>query len=146
MGKKTVLELYARAIREARFHRSPHLAQDFASWYIVQILEGKRQHQTFKQAWIDYVRDLTQYNHHKKTKPTFVEFDEKRIPKKDIELEFKLVRDVSLSSRELLVLVLYYYHGWSQVEIGQFFGITDTRVSQIQKKVLSKLRLSLEAL
>ncbi len=49
----------------------------------------------------------------------------------------------SLSDREKIVLVLYYYNGLTLAEIGTILGVTESRVSQIQTKATSDLKASL---
>jgi DNA-binding CsgD family transcriptional regulator len=49
--------LYERAKKAALRRGYASEADDFASWYAVKILEGKCQHQTLDQAFIDYLRE-----------------------------------------------------------------------------------------
>jgi DNA-directed RNA polymerase specialized sigma subunit len=45
-----------------------------------------------------------------------------------------------LNRDERLVLVLYYYEGLTMAEIGQVLDLSESRVSQIHKEVLERLR------
>jgi RNA polymerase sigma factor (sigma-70 family) len=49
-----------------------------------------------------------------------------------------------LSEREKIVTTLHYLEGLPYQEIGEVFGITETRAMQIQRKALELLRKSLE--
>jgi RNA polymerase sigma factor for flagellar operon FliA len=46
----------------------------------------------------------------------------------------------ALSERELEMIVLYYFEGWTLAGIGKVFGVTESRVSQIHSKALHALR------
>ncbi len=45
-----------------------------------------------------------------------------------------------LSPSERLVLVLYYYESLTMTETGAVLGLSESRVSQIHKDVLARLR------
>jgi hypothetical protein len=49
-------DLYARATNVAKYKGLKEEAEDFAQWLMVKYLEGKSQHQTIDQAFIDYRR------------------------------------------------------------------------------------------
>jgi RNA polymerase sigma factor for flagellar operon FliA len=49
----------------------------------------------------------------------------------------------SLSRKEKIVIVLYYYEGLSMKEIAAVLGLTESRVCQIHSKVIGRLRSSL---
>lgn len=52
----------------------------------------------------------------------------------------------SLSEKERLMISLYYYEELTMKEIGQVLGITESRISQIHSKAVSRLRLKLKKL
>ncbi|MCL2046267.1 MAG: FliA/WhiG family RNA polymerase sigma factor [Oscillospiraceae bacterium] len=60
----------------------------------------------------------------------------------------ELLRDVidTLPEKERLVITLYYYEGLLLKEIADILQVTESRVSQIHSKVLSKMRTKLEKL
>lgn len=45
-----------------------------------------------------------------------------------------------MSDREKAVLILYYHHGLTLAEVGQVFGVTESRVCQIHTKAVQQLR------
>lgn len=50
-----------------------------------------------------------------------------------------------LDEREKQVVLLRYYKEQTQAQVGKILGITQVQVSRIEKKVLEKMRLKLEA-
>ena len=51
----------------------------------------------------------------------------------------------NLDEREKKVVLLRYYKEQTQAQVGRTLGITQVQVSRIEKKVLDKMRLKLEA-
>ena len=49
----------------------------------------------------------------------------------------------SLSDKEKLIIVLYYYEGLSMKEIAHILGLTESRVCQIHSKVIGRLQAQL---
>jgi RNA polymerase sigma factor for flagellar operon FliA len=49
----------------------------------------------------------------------------------------------SLTDKEKLIIVLYYYEGLSMKEIAEILGLTESRVCQIHSKVIGRLRAHL---
>ena len=45
-----------------------------------------------------------------------------------------------LGEREKMVLVLYYYEGFTLAQIGEVLGVTESRVCQIHTKAVLQLR------
>ncbi|MPN54995.1 RNA polymerase sigma-D factor [bioreactor metagenome] len=45
-----------------------------------------------------------------------------------------------LNEREQLIINLYYYEGLTYKEIGEILSISESRVSQIHSKAISKMR------
>jgi RNA polymerase sigma factor (sigma-70 family) len=45
-----------------------------------------------------------------------------------------------LAREERLVLILYYYEGMTMAEIGAVLNLSESRVSQIHKEILQRLR------
>jgi RNA polymerase sigma factor for flagellar operon FliA len=62
--------------------------------------------------------------------------------------KMSLIADVidGLPEKERLVVTLYYYEGLLLKEIADILQVTESRVSQIHSKVLSKMRIKLERL
>lgn len=45
-----------------------------------------------------------------------------------------------LSSRQRIILIRYYWEGWTQKEIGDMLGVNESRVSQLKTEALQTLR------
>ncbi|MHC4859682.1 MAG: FliA/WhiG family RNA polymerase sigma factor [Planctomycetota bacterium] len=66
-----------------------------------------------------------------------------------IEMHKRDLKDLicrTLSKKEKLIIVLYYYEGLSMKEIAEILGLTESRVCQIHSKVISRLRAHLRRL
>ena len=50
-----------------------------------------------------------------------------------------------LDDREKEVILLRYYKEKTQVQVGKILGISQVQVSRIEKKVLEKMKLKMEA-
>ena len=50
-----------------------------------------------------------------------------------------------LEKREKEIILLRYYKGKTQSQVGKILGITQVQVSRIEKKILDRMRLNLEA-
>lgn len=67
------------------------------------------------------------------------------IEKKEIkELLIKAIQ--SLPEKERKVIILYYYSGMTLKEIGELLGVTESRVSQLHSKAVSRLRSMLKGI
>lgn len=51
----------------------------------------------------------------------------------------------NLNSKEKQIIVLRFYKNKTQTEVGKILGISQVQVSRIEKKVLDRMRTSLEA-
>ena len=62
------------------------------------------------------------------------------------QLKEVMAREIeSLSERDQIVISLYYYEGLTLKEIGEVIGLTESRVSQIRSKIITKLRSRFKA-
>ena len=50
----------------------------------------------------------------------------------------------SLTKKEKLIIIMYYYEGLTMREIGNILNLTESRVCQIRSNVMSKLKIQLE--
>ena len=51
----------------------------------------------------------------------------------------------NLEEREKKVVILRFYKEQTQSQVGKILGLTQVQVSRIEKKVLEKMRVKLEA-
>ncbi len=61
------------------------------------------------------------------------------------EKEFLIDAINNLSEQERLVLTLYYYEDLRLKEIASIFGVTESRISQIHREVIFKLKAKMKA-
>lgn len=61
------------------------------------------------------------------------------------EKEFLIDAINNLSEQERLVLTLYYYEDFRLKEIASIFGVTESRISQIHREVIFKLKAKMKA-
>jgi len=62
------------------------------------------------------------------------------------ELKQVLAKEIAtLSKKEQMVISLYYYDELTLKEIGKVLDLTESRISQIHSKVISKLRIRLQS-
>jgi RNA polymerase sigma factor for flagellar operon FliA len=52
----------------------------------------------------------------------------------------------TLSKNEQIIISLYYYEELTLKEIGAVLDLTESRISQIHSKILSKFRIRLQAM
>lgn len=48
-----------------------------------------------------------------------------------------------MSQRDRLIIIMYYYESMTMKQIGESLGISESRVSQIQKKIIERLKVRL---
>ncbi len=51
----------------------------------------------------------------------------------------------TLEERERKIILLRFYKEKTQAQVGEILGITQVQVSRIEKRVLEKMRMKLEA-
>jgi RNA polymerase sigma factor for flagellar operon FliA len=62
------------------------------------------------------------------------------------EVRYLTLELARLSEREQIILTLYFFQGLKLVEIAQFLGLTESRVSQIRTGALATLRRNMKRL
>ena len=67
---------------------------------------------------------------------------EKRVEEEELIEKIKKILE-NLNEKEQLIIQLYYFEELSLKEISEILGVTESRISQIHKKVLTKLRKEL---
>lgn len=134
----------------------PDICEEAAQEVYARLLEGKHKHATIDQAVIDYLRTVSG----RKGVPSYASrqaFEhsysyEPRHDANSIVRSFGINMDDRLDVRRLIGMVrhweraimnLYFVEGYGQAEIGNFFGVSESRVSQwlerIQKRISNRV-------
>ena len=143
-------ELYARAVRAARFKGLGEEAEDFAGWLIQGYLEGKHAHQTIDQSLIDYRRSqhgdprTSSYSERKMAETRYIAPEDNSnghrpcdyiVGSDPRELKGDRTTDkplaIFLAGRDCEIFEKYIEDEMTAKEIGLQFGITESRVVQI---------------
>jgi hypothetical protein len=138
LRKYDVIEAQKRARYVAKKRGYPELADDFAQELALHWLSGHGKHQTVDQFFIDYLRtlygrsgvcsDRSKYSERR----NYVDLTEARdiaAPSRDLEPK----REYShlFSGRESVIYELYFVEERSGEAIGEYLGVTESRVSQL---------------
>lgn len=150
-------ELYKKAIRAGRYGGLGDEAEDFAGWIVLQWLEGLAQHQTLDQSVIEYRR-----RHHADPRHpsglakltgrartiSIAPIGEDKKQTFDIERSLKgstgdgpeqfgpyVDPSKFLKGRDFEIYELYTKQELSLRQIGERLGVTESRISQLLKKI-----------
>lgn len=162
--RQEITMLYDRAIKNARAKGFDQEAEDFASWVTIKYLEGKSQHQTLDQSFIEYRRKhhgnprTRGYRARKSAESHYItltplESDEKgQAELRSAERSFVDVSgesedyrredpdpSIHLSGRDLIAYQLVYQEELTLKEAGELLGVTESRMSQILKRVTTDI-------
>lgn len=125
-------------------------AEDFAQDYALKQLEGSKQPAKF--ALIDWLRatygETRTDNGRKSRRPKLRSYEDHPVgitlPQAEEEMMAKQALDL-LDEKERAVVILYFVWGFSLMEIGHVFGVTESRISGYLTAVLKKVKaLSLD--
>jgi len=163
--RRNIETLYKRAAIHARAKGYKEEAHDFAGWIAIKWLEGKSQHQTIDQAFIDFLRGeyggtgirsgsdglLRSHRATMSEKSEFPEYPinkiiEHRLSQLDqsegsdpelaaIERESRARRRVTCRDIKDSGILHLYEDGFTLGEIGGVYGFTESRASQILKVI-----------
>jgi hypothetical protein len=169
MSRRSITELYERAIRHGRAKGLDFESEDFAGWCVERWLRGKGQHQTFDQAFIDYRRGVhgnsrssigrkkQSAEHHYYT-ITPAEDDE--IGQRTLRSAERALADMSrepardrridddpaahITGRAQTMWDLVHSDEWTMKEVGDIYGITESAVCLILKRSNIKIAKALQ--
>lgn len=131
-------ELYEKAKRRASKQGYADWADDFASHYILKILEGQAQHQIMGYAFIDFLRG--EFNPMRKIRAALQYYsieEAKQYTPEDRIILFDLLKKYCTPVEDKM-LYLYLIENYTLKEIANGFGISESRVSQRFKELASK--------
>jgi len=157
-------QLYKKAIRHAKIKGYSDIAEDFGGWISIKWLEGKSQHQTINQSFIDFLR--LEYGGvgyrrgsdailrtHRQPQAEVSGCDEStaeetidRLQYSGGDAEGDLGRSAQVTGSDvdprsyLSSRLGHIYHAYIKEErtlaqVGKDFGLTESRVSQLMTKI-----------
>lgn len=139
-------KLHKRAKQCAMSKGYGEIAEDFAQSLIQRYCEGKSQHQTIDQSFIDYLRE--QYGR-TRTNGSHNRYEERRnavdiTTCRDLAIsatELRFNRDYSFlfRGRELEIYQDYFILEETEDKIGSHYDVTESRICQILSKIKNKL-------
>jgi len=140
MLRSTLEELYARAASVACYYGKAHLADDFKSWYIIKILEGKSKNQLIKHAFIDFIREEIA----PATRSKLAAIKQSKEPEIEPSIEDQMdaikFGETYMGLTESVMCYLLAIEGYTLKEIGKMYGKTESRISQMFTKIGIKNR------
>jgi RNA polymerase sigma factor (sigma-70 family) len=137
MGRGTLEELHKRAIRIAYIYGQGHCAEDFASSFILRVLEGKSRHQLLRHALLDYLDREERPMNRLKLLLSQIQDPAKEFTQEDKVILFDIIKKHASPLEEKL-LHLYLIEGYRLHEIGKLYGISEARISQRFSELKSK--------
>ena len=145
MERLTLEQLYKRAKQHARKCGRDQDADDFAGWLTKRYLEGHSKHQTIRQSFIDYLRGAygNKIRQGKVNLLSAQSIDHVTLiadePFTTIDVD-KMLTKIKADGFERMIIHLKFVWGFTEDEIGKCAGIGGSRISQILKGILEKLR------
>lgn len=141
-----------RIVRRVARHGFGALAEDCAQEYAVAILSGRSGHQTIDQFVVDYLRKRIGSTRSSRISARKLESHadsyeqgnyDRSIRAADgfaVDDRLDIVRmDGFLGGRDREIFRAYFVEGLSEAEIGDHHNVTESRVSQILKRIQSRL-------
>lgn len=123
--------LYGIAKRKAARFGLGDASEDFASQYVIRLLEGKSQHQLLNHALIDFIRmEINQVKRLKESAREALYWDgTNNYNAEDRAILFDIMKKCSTPLEEKM-LYMYLVEGYTLKEIGELFVVTESRISQ----------------
>ena len=119
-------------------------ANDFLHDILLKRLEGNGQHQTIDQSVIDCFRVISgrKGSHKKRARHVrHLRHSVQLVPSYDVTLCYDVTQLLqNLIPRDREILLLYYIEGLYLKDLSKVYSLSESRISQIIKKALIKLR------
>lgn len=139
-------KLHERAKQCARSKGYGEIADDFAQSLIQRYCEGKSQHQTIDQSFIDYLRQQYgrarisgEHNRYEERRNAVEISTLRNIATSSDELRFNRDYSFLFRGKELEIYQDYFILEETEDKIGQHYGVTESRICQILSKIKNKL-------
>lgn len=133
-------------------------ADDCFQEVVTRMLEGRHQHATIDQAVIDYLREcrnLKGFRRHSEGKvaPILHSYEQGEFDRtvaadsgRDVGAGIDFDRLIGMSRHwERAVMNLYFREDYGQAEIGNLFGVTESRVCQWLERIQSRISARIQA-
>jgi RNA polymerase sigma factor (sigma-70 family) len=149
IDRQTAEKILRRAKTSARKRGFGEHADDLAQEVLLSFVEGRGRHQTIDQAVIDAIRRTfgdSRSDHHqlrracdwKGLTPRVLEIHGKSESDRGCEIGFERIVSL-LGGPDRAIIKLRYQWGFREREIGDLFGLTESRISQRLKDIQTRL-------
>lgn len=136
-----LVTLYKKAKKKALIFGLRDLADDFASHYILNILDGKSAHQLFKHSIIDFMRmEFNSVNKVKVAAREWIYLAGSEFYSLDEKIALLNVLNKIATNEEKQMLHLYFIDGYELNKIGKMYGKSESRISQIFATIAKKAK------
>jgi RNA polymerase sigma factor (sigma-70 family) len=116
-------------------------ANDFLHDILLKRLEGNGQHQTIDQSVIDCFRVSSGRKGSHKKRARHIRHSVQSVPSYDVTLCYDVTQLLqNLIPRDREILLLYYIEGLYLKDLSKVYSLSESRIHQIIKKALRKLR------
>lgn len=142
MDQETLVKRWhqARLMFRKKYPLKPiQISEDFAAWYVIKLLGGKRKNQSISQAAIDFMRETNTDNDLKQDamgrvkklkKPEIVMGKNSRVTPKYTGIDYS-----KFDQLQRIYVVLMFEYGFQDQEIARVLGVSSWYASQIFKSV-----------
>lgn len=145
MTPERIKAIRGACIKAARNRGQIEHAEDFASWAMIKILEGRKDNTTY--LLVDYLRENfgrigsdSNIAHHSPSLANMDSLeDQKTLPPDSYDRIENYAVGLSLQGREREYFLLHYKHGLALTEIASVSGVSSSRVCQILGAVKDKI-------
>lgn len=145
---EVLIKLRTKMIRHATTSNNPH-PYDVANQYVVNLLSGLHQHATVSQAYVDILRTSsgrkssenydTRVGLNSSTSEVLEHLQEDHTESLHDHLCVEKLIEL-VHSQKLKKILKFKIQGYTNLEIAEYFNVTEARVSQIILKEYKRLR------
>lgn len=127
---------HAKRYFKNKFPKYRFLAEDFAQWYVMKILEGRdMKPDFFFRHALDFLKPI--HKHHK----SLVDVEYKDIMRPAPEFHSEIQTAINqLEGRDRIVFTLCYKWDMTNIEIGEIIGMKPNAISQILFNAKNKIK------
>jgi len=138
MDRLSIEKLYRKAEVFAVKIGKAHLADDFKSWYIIKVLEGKSTNQLMRYSFIDFLRQEVLPASRSNRGAIQQALTPERQQSVDDQIDAIAFIEKYLGTTESVMCYLLAIEGYTIKEIGKMYGKSEGRISQMFTKIGKK--------